>query len=117
MKYYLAGKMSNVPFFNFPAFDEAAKLLRSEGHEVFSPAEKDVERAGNFQLQCPTGSKEELIAAGVPQINYKDCMKIDLNFIMDEAEGIALLPGWEKSPGANVEKALAELIGLQVRYL
>jgi hypothetical protein len=117
MKLYLAGKMSNVPYFNFPAFKWYAAQLRAEGHEVFSPAEKDIERAGEFQLNCPNGTKAELEACGVPQINYKDCMKIDLNYIMDEADGIALIPGWEKSPGANVEKALAELLGLKVIYL
>lgn len=117
MKIYLAGKMSGVPYFNFPAFNGATKALRAKGHEVFSPAEKDVERAGNFQLLCPTGSKEELIAANVPQINYKDCMKIDLNWIIDNADAIALLPDWNRSAGAKVEKALAELLGLEVIFL
>lgn len=117
MKIYLAGKMSNVPFFNFPAFKKHAEALRALGHDVFSPAEKDVERAGEFQLRCPTGSKEELAAAGVPQINYKDCMKIDLNYIMDEADAIALIPGWETSPGVSVELALSELLGKEIIYL
>lgn len=116
-KIYLAGKMSNMPFFNFPAFKKYSTILREKGNEVFSPAEKDVERAGEFQLNCPNGTHEELAACNVPQITYKECMKIDLNYIMDEADAIALIPGWEKSPGACVEKALAELLKLEVIYL
>lgn len=114
---YLAGKMSNMPFFNFPAFKEGAKNLRDKGYEVFSPAEKDIERAGEFQLNCPTGSHAELAACNVPQITYKECMKIDLNYILDQADVIALLPGWEQSPGACVEKGLADLLKLEVIYL
>lgn len=116
-KVYLAGQMSGVPFFNFPAFKEAAKKLRDRGYIVFSPAEKDIERAGEFQLNCPNGSAEELVACNVPQITYRECMKLDLNYIMDQAEVIALLPGWEKSPGACVEKGLADLLKLEVIYL
>src|SRR3954451_12937594 len=41
--YYLAGPMSNRPAFNFPAFDEASKKLRSEGYLIVSPAELEDE--------------------------------------------------------------------------
>ena len=39
--------MSGVPEFNFQAFDAAAAFLRSQGYEVFNPAEKDRSRLGN----------------------------------------------------------------------
>lgn len=116
-KIYLAGPMTGQPYFNFPAFFEAAKVLRDMGHEVFSPAEHDQERGGDFWKNCPTGSHEELVATNTPQINYKDCMRIDVNWIIDHAEAIALLPGWEKSKGARAEKALAECLGLEVIVL
>jgi hypothetical protein len=44
MKVYLAGPMTGYPRWNFDAFDEAARQLRSDGHDVVSPHELDLER-------------------------------------------------------------------------
>lgn len=117
MKVYLAGKMSDTPYFNFPAFFYHAKDLRQKGYEVFSPAECDIERAGDFWKSCPAGSWEELKVLNIPQVNYRDCMRIDLNWIIDNADVIALIPGWENSKGARAEKALADCLGLEIIYL
>ena len=116
-KVYLAGPMSNVPYFNFPTFHEGAKRLREKGYEVFSPAECDQDRGGDFWKNCPTGSHEELAKTNTPQINYKDCMRIDLNWILDNADAIALLPGWHNSKGAKAEKALADCLNLETIVL
>lgn len=116
-KIYLAGPMSNRPYFNFPAFHKAAATLRNQGYEVFSPAECDQERGGDFWQMCPTGSHEELLATNTPQINYRDCMRIDLNWILDHADAIALLPDWENSKGARAEKALADALGIEVMHV
>ena len=40
-KYYLGGKMSGIPQFNFPLFDRAAANLRNHGFDIVSPAELD----------------------------------------------------------------------------
>jgi len=42
-------------------------------------------------------------------------MRICLSMI-DSADGIYLLPGWEDSPGAQIEKAYAEYTGKFVEY-
>lgn len=101
---YLAGPMSGHDDFNFPAFFKAAELLKAEGHEVFNPAQKDLDEWGDIE----TVRKKA---------NYRDCMRKDLNCILDWAEMVVLLPGWEKSRGANIEKQLAEVLNLEIRYL
>jgi nucleoside 2-deoxyribosyltransferase len=104
MKIYVAGPMSGYDDFNFPAFDAASAKLRAEGHEVFSPADED---------RRIYGSMENIKA----KANYRDCLRVDLNWILDHAEAIALLPGWEYSKGANAERALAIALGIEIMEL
>lgn len=101
MKIYLAGPMSGYDDFNFPAFDAAAATLRAAGYEVFNPADQD---------RKTWGSMENI----KKHANYRDCLRVDLNWILDHAEAIALLPGWERSKGANAERATAVALGLKI---
>jgi hypothetical protein len=106
MKVYLAGPMRGIPEFNFPAFHAAAKILREDGHVVFNPAEKDNERHGtDISKNNPTG--DESVAASNYGFSLREALGMDLAWICAEAEGIALLPGWENSKGAIAEKATA----------
>lgn len=118
-KCYLAGKMSGLPFFNFPAFMEAETKLENMGYDVFNPAKKDLEVFGDKFWECSTGSHEEAERIFWPHKapTYRECLRIDLNWILDNAEAIAMIPGWEESKGANIEKQLAECLGLEVIYL
>ena len=104
MKVYLAGPMTGIPQFNFPAFHAAAKKLREDNHTVFSPAEADMAKWGDMETILREAS-------------YRVCLHTDLNWILDHAEAIALLPGWEKSAGAQAEWALARALGLKFIYL
>jgi hypothetical protein len=104
VKIYLAGPMSGYPEWNFSAFFKAEKELIRNGHTVFNPAAEDIRKWGTM----------ENIAK---HANYRDCMRTDLNWILDHAEGIALLSGWEKSKGAQIELALAKLLNLKEIYL
>ena len=106
MRVYLAGPMRGIPYFNFPAFTEAAKSLRAMGHTVLSPAEADIELFGDdFGKDNPTGDAKGF--------DIRGAMERDLLWICQEAEAIALLPGWEFSKGSRVEYALAECLGLE----
>jgi hypothetical protein len=103
---YLAGPMRGYPDNNFPAFHYAAKMLRGEGHQVFSPAEKGA----------------EVLLLKDPSLQYKIAFRrevffLDTEYICKYADAVALLPGWEKSAGARAERALAEAIGLSVIIL
>ena len=114
MKLYLAGPMRGIPEFNFPAFEKAAAMLRRDGHEVFNPAEKDMERHGGVNIGAgnATGSEEQ--ATKDHGFNLRDALCDDLTFICTEADGIALLPGWRNSKGAVAEHATAVALGLEV---
>lgn len=114
MKIYVAGPMRGYPEFNFPAFHSAAAMLRKEGHEIFSPAERDQEVHGEeFAKKYKTGSLEEASKDG---FSLRRALGDDLAWICQQADGIYLLKGWEKSKGANAEKATAEALGLVVMY-
>lgn len=115
MKIYIAGPMRGRPQFNFPAFHDAAKMLRDAGHEVFNPAEKDEERYGvGFAGQFPDGDIDDACAKG---FNLRRALGEDLGWICAEAECVALLPGWDNSAGATAEAATAIALGLKFIFL
>lgn len=114
MKIYLAGPMTGYKDFNFPAFMAGAKLLRELGHEVFNPAEHDIKLYGTEMNKSETGDVTEAEAKG---FDKRVAIKADLTYIIDEADAIALLPGWERSKGANAEFWTAQFLGLEVLQL
>lgn len=113
MKIYVAGPMRGIPEFNFPAFNAAAERLRSAGHTVFNPAEKDVERHGtDISKGNPTGCEQQ--AAKEHGFDLRVALGADLAWICAQADAIAMLPGWQKSKGATAEHATALALGLEV---
>jgi hypothetical protein len=109
MKIYLAGPMRGRYEFNFPAFIDKAAFLRAEGHEVFSPAERDL--AKGFQPWGMKGSQEELDELG---FDLRNAIADDLDYICRHADAIYLLPGWTTSSGSKLELAAAKFCGLEV---
>lgn len=91
---YIAGPMTGLPEFNFPAFHAAAAALRSRGFEVENPAENPTPACGSWLAY---------MRMAVAQVATVDA--------------VVLLPGWEQSRGAKVEFRLAEGLGLQVMTL
>jgi hypothetical protein len=116
MKCYLAGPMRGIKEFNFPAFHAAAAKLRAEGHEVFSPAENDIERYGT-DISKGNVTGDESIATQKYGFSLRESLGIDLAWICAEADAIALLPGWQDSKGATAEHATAVALGLEVIFL
>jgi Domain of unknown function (DUF4406) len=116
MKIYLAGPMTGIPYFNFPAFHAAAAHLRSAGHQVFNPAERDTERHGvdisqDNHVGCPA------LAETTHGFSLREALADDTAFICKEADAIAMLPGWENSKGARAEHALAFALSHTIIYL
>lgn len=111
MKVYLSGPMRGIKDFNFPAFDAAASFLRSEGHEVFNPAEKDRDHdPTGISWKSENGDIAKAEATGV--FDRREAIRADLAYIIDHADAIALLPGWDQSKGANAELWLARFLDL-----
>lgn len=115
--FYLAGPMTGIPNFNFPAFNAAAKHLRSQGHRVFNPAERDLERHNGVDISANNPKGDPALAAKVHGFSLRDALADDTAFICKEADSIAMLPGWEKSNGARAEHALAIALGHHIVYL
>lgn len=91
MKLYVAGKMSGELDLNFPAFHAAAAQLRALGYQVVNPAEINTD----------------------PTADWLTCMRADIKQLVD-VDGIVMLPGWEQSKGATLERLIAVGLGLQV---
>ncbi|WP_454301132.1 DUF4406 domain-containing protein [Salana multivorans] len=81
---YVAGPMSGLPEFNYPAFHAAAARLRAAGYEVENPAEN------TKPLDTPWA---EFLTDALTQVLKSD--------------GIALLPGSHLSRGARLEVHVA----------
>lgn len=119
---YLAGPMSGIPNFNFPAFNAAAERLRSQGHSVFNPAERDVIRHGGVDISFSndTGSQEQAVKDF--GFSLEDALLEDLTFIIKgDSNGpcttIAFLPGFEQSGGAMLEFMTAKHFKREFLYL
>lgn len=104
MRVYIAGPMRGYVDYNFAAFDAAAAMLEADGHDVVNPAQMD--RDVGFDPQSTEVSDQFL----------RDALRRDLSAICD-CDAIAMLPGWERSGGANIEWSLAVHLGLAVIYL
>lgn len=111
MKIYLAGPMRGFPEFNFPAFHKYAAELRALGHEVFSPAEKDIEKHGDKAFKGDVDNQDDV--ASNAGFSLRAALQMDLDYICAEADGICLMTGWELSKGACAEAATAKALGLK----
>lgn len=87
MRIYIAGPMTGKPDFNRTAFSLAAVRLSAQGAIPLSPA---------------------ILPDGLSQADY---MRICLAMLQC-ADGIYLLDGWQDSAGACAEVALAKKLGL-----
>lgn len=104
MKVYIAGPMSGLPQFNFPAFYAAAKTLRAMNFEVVSPAELDDEEDAGVAMASSTGNPNDA------KRSWGDFLARDVKLLADgDIKGIVFLPDWCKSRGARLEATVGLL--------
>jgi len=90
---YIAGPMTGLPEYNFPAFNEAAEALRAQGETVYNPADHGL----------------------VEGALWDDYLRFDIGNLV-KCESIYLLPGWSNSKGARTELKLAKKLDIVVRF-
>jgi len=117
---YVAGPMQGKPEFNFPTFNAVAWALREQGHIIFNPAERDIER--HHGVDISKGNNEGSLdkVKSTHGFSLREALAEDTNFICLVANTIIMLPGWEKSNGAQAEHRLAVALqseGMEVEYL
>ena len=100
MKLYISGPMSGIKDYNYPAFNEAAAILRINGHKTYNPAEIGVPR-------YPLSNDKSL------WVYY---MKEAIRLLL-KADSIVMLPGWKKSKGAKTERWIAKILEYKVYEL
>lgn len=105
--------MQSIPAFNFPAFNYVAAFYRSNGHEVFNPAERDVKMHGEDVFKSATGDIKDIAHTG---FSLREALAADTEYICLHADTIVMLPGWENSKGAQAEWALARALGHKIIY-
>lgn len=113
MKVYVAGPMTYLPQFNYPAFDAAAANLRARGHEAVSPAEEDGPEVRAAALASVDGDPSSIAHLGQ---THGDFLSRDVKIIADGGiEAIFVLEGWAKSKGARHETFVgSRMVGLPV---
>ena len=98
---YLSGSMTGQPDWNKPLFDEYEKRLYKMGAVyVYNPAwdaSDDNDRSHEFYMLRDLSTLTRRIEGGCPFFDY-----------------VVMIPGWEESEGARVEREVALACGIEI---
>lgn len=98
---YISGPISNRKNYK-RVFDRAEKILKEKGYKVINPV---------------------TIGTNIKRINkrignstaYSDYLLVDIIYLFS-ADEICMLRGWQQSPGARAEYAIAKALNLPIIY-
>ena len=93
MTYYISGPMTGIAQLNKPAFRAAEARLAPPGDCAISP----------FDLSTNG-------------YDYRALLACDIAYLFAQADALYMLKGWEHSPGARAEHAVAVALELPIRY-
>lgn len=93
-KIYISGQITGLPKEEYTAlFNDAEEKLHAKGYRVINPLRNGLADNERWQEQ----------------------MKADIRLLLD-CDAIYMLPNWECSRGATLERGIAEQVGLVVQY-
>jgi len=97
---YLSGGMSGVERADYVRrFGEAERILRRHGYGCINPC-----RVWACRWPCIYMAMEWVLGK---RLAYAAVLAYDLILLMTRADGIAMLPGWRASRGAQIENYVA----------
>lgn len=103
---YIAGPMRGYPRYNFDAFFNAERLVSQMGFIPINPARIDMEHGFD-----PTTPEDRLTPAMMAEFIARD-----VDAILNKADAIYMMKGWEMSRGATAEYHLARWKGIEAFY-
>lgn len=120
MKFYISGPMRGYAQTNFPMFDEVSRYVRSCDTNgvpwvALSPADNDRRVWPDIEQQPGFQTGEHVDEYAPPGFTFPELFVWDVEAI-GQADGIVLLPGWERSTGALLEKHTAEAFGKLITW-
>ena len=98
IKLYIAGPMTGIVLFNYPAFYRAMSDLGERGYDTLSPTDSEDKNKSGTRFGM---SREWYLKHAIRMVT--------------KADGIALLEGWEQSEGAKLEVHVGQHLGLDIR--
>lgn len=98
---YISGPVTGKPNGNYEAFREALIALVDAGCDATIP----------HGIVDPGSTHEEAMIVCLNELTDYEWSVAPLS----SYDGLALLPGWEQSEGARLEKAVAEACGIEVK--
>ena len=101
---YISGPVTGIELRNYPAFRDAQRLLGDSGYYADIP----------HDLVNPDDTHETAMLLCVNELTERT-QKTGIRYPVPYYDGVALLPGWEQSDGAKLEKAVAEACGIPVK--
>jgi len=96
---YIAGPMYGLPEKNYPSFRAAEKALLDAGHAVISPLEAD-----------------RFVGKDDPEPSREWWQRTTMRLLLN-ANALALLPGWQGSKGAKLERYVADCLGYEIHMV